>query len=279
MPQIGRSQRFSSAFRINGRPTATVTPRVSGAKTPTMSQVTSSFSAPLEYVFPVGITGINHEAPTVEYATINRPKILPIVDSVSPTLHRVSFQFMIVVPLDSLFSPVDGQIAILQDFASSDDPVRFSNAHEALSRHIWLIEEFGFEVTRTNEALKATQANASMRLVEAVLPTGKRFLKLPKFSYRTPVGKNGSSTGNTNPDSSESPTATIQKIMESLKNLSYSASITNDERNDIEDAVKAAGISDAQAAERIRNKYQTFKPSTSNPRAEFVAFVIKSIIG
>lgn len=240
MGKIGRTGRFSALINLNGRPTVSprTTPnfatevkfnRVTGkwenattktlvvnvpaSKTPTMEQVGAS---PLRYTFPMGITGVNHTAPVVEYAPIERPKLLPITDVTAGALHKVDFQFMIVVPQDSISRPIEDQIALLSDFSSSDNPVKFYDAHDSLISSFWLIEQFTYEITRTNTDLKATQANASMSLVEAVIPSGQRFLKLPKFAYGKTTGRIGSSTGNQEDESDGLPDSIRRAIMNNM---------------------------------------------------------------
>ena len=240
MGKIGRTGRFSALVNLNGRPTVaprttpnfatelkynkvtekwetakttTLVVNVPASKTPTMEQVGAS---PLRYTFPMGITGVNHTAPVVEYAPIERPKLLPITDVAAGALHKVDFQFMIVVPQDSISRPIEDQIALLSDFSSSDNPVKFYDAHDSLISSFWLIEQFTYEITRTNTNLKATQANASMSLIEAVIPSGQRFLKLPKFAYGKTTGTIGSSTGNQEDEGDGLPISIREAILNNM---------------------------------------------------------------
>jgi len=285
MPQLGRSKRFSSQFEINGRPNTVASTRL---KTPKMFQVSTSYAQPLSYVFPMGITGINHDSAVVEYSEVNRPRSMPLVDSVAPTLHKLDFSFMIVVPNDSLIASVDDQISLLQDFASSDDIVGFSDAHKALMETTWQIQSFSFEIAKVNESMQATQANCGIQLVEASFPSNKRFLKLPKFSYTTPKGKNGSSTGKEGGDD-EFASRTIAVLKNQMLALSAEWELSLDDQKRISDAVRKQDLDDARAVALVKNsgpsgysaafRYEQSEFYTKNPtKSEFVDFVINFVI-
>jgi len=309
MPQLGRSKRFSSQFEINGRPNTVAstierftgkldkdgkpimvtitTPSVARSLTPKMFQVSTSYAKPLSYIFPVGITGINHDSAVVEYSEVNRPRSMPLVDSVAPTLHKLDFSFMVVVPNDSLIASVDDQISLLQDFASADDIVGFSNAHKALTETTWQIQSFSFEIAKFNESMQATQANCGIQLVEASYPSNKRFLKLPKFSYTTPKGQNGSSTKTGEDEEFASRTIAMLKNQMLALSAEWELSIADQKR--ISDAVRKQDLDDARAAELVRKsgpsgysastRYEQSERYTKTPtKAEFVDFVINFVI-
>lgn len=308
MPQLGRSKRFSSQFEINGRPNTVAstierftgkldkdgkpimvtitTPSVARSLTPKMFQVSTSYAKPLSYIFPVGITGINHDSAVVEYSEVNRPRSMPLVDSVAPTLHKLDFSFMVVVPNDSLIASVDDQISLLQDFASSDDIVGFSNAHKALTETTWQIQSFSFEIAKFNESMQATQANCGIQLVEASYPSNKRFLKLPKFSYTTPKGQNGSSTGKSEGDGAYA-TATIEQIKEQIKQLKLTGTFTDELQKLLSADVASSGYGDQEAkqlvkgsstADSARMRYRSLYRKDPPNVLEFVNFIIGSII-
>ena len=149
----------------------------------------------LVFNFPMSISSVQHEAPTVAYEELARPLSLPLLDTSTAQLHKVSIEFMVAAPLDGIAKPIDDQIATLRDMSASDTPVIFSNVHEAL-KGSWKISAFSFSVTRTDEIGRLVMANASMSLTEST-DRFERFILLPKFTYVVPKGPGGSSTPGT----------------------------------------------------------------------------------
>lgn len=275
-------ERWTGKFDKDGKPIMVkeTTPSTARSLTPKMFQVSTSYARPLSYIFPVGITGINHDSAVVEYSEVNRPRSMPLVDSVAPTLHKLDFSFMIVVPNDSLIASVDDQISLLQDFASSDDIVGFANAHKALMETTWQIQSFSFEIAKVNESMQATQANCGIQLVEASYPSNKRFLKLPKFSYKTPKGRDGSSTTTDDGDGAVAE-STIAEVIQQMLQINAKWKITDAQRTQISDDVKKEKLNDSAAFQLVKNYRRTLAypgAREEDDQQDFINFIINNVI-
>lgn len=268
MGSVGRATRYSSVYELAPRTTNRI------GSYPIMRQLTSS-STPLIYEFPMGISSISHESPSVNYEEISRPLLLPILDASTANLQKVNIQFMIVVPNDSIDESIDDQISMLNDFASEDDPVIFGNVHKAMSG-TWRITSLNIDVSRSkNDAnsARATQASANMSLTEYV-ETSKRFLRLPKFSYSVPKGRN---TGNGNQGAAD-PTGDLPYAsFEAFRSRIYDAGSTIKFLSDKEQSELkklAALVGDDVLARLI-----TDATKNTTDRSKFLDVVIRAVAG
>ena len=217
----------------------------------------------LVFNFPMSITSIQHEAPTVTYEEISRPLSLPLLDTSTAQLHKVSIEFMIAAPLDGIAKPIDDQIATLRDMSASDTPVIFSNIHDAL-KGSWKISAFSFSVTRTDEIGRMTMANASMSLTEST-DRFERFLLLPKFSYTVPKAPGGSSTPGTG-----DTTVTAETVFSTFR-----AKISDASKFTADVQAKLKALSDAKGAGAVNNALQSIKGNRTT--AQLLAFVLSAV--
>lgn len=268
MGAVGRATRYSSVYQLAPRKTGRV------GSYPIMRQITSS-TTPLVYEFPMGIASVSHESPSVNYEEISRPLLLPILDTSTANLQKVSIQFMVVVPSDSIEVSIDDQISILNDFASEDDPVIFGNVHQAMSG-TWRITSLNVDVNRVvndQSSSRATQASATMSLTEYV-ETTKRFLRLPKFSYSVPKGRNTGNTGQGNADpTGDVPYASFEafrsRIYDAGSNVKF---ISEKEQSELKRL--AALVGDDVLARLI-----TEASKTTTDRSKFLDVVVRAVAG
>ena len=127
-----------------------------------------------------------------ELSEISRPGKMPVVAFSRFRSRELSFRFLVAVPNDGLFTPVDDSIELLFDIANTARPVYFTNMDKQISNPLgkddasknifWSIRDMSFNSIRRNESNQITACEVDMALVENVNPRAV-VAELPKIVY------------------------------------------------------------------------------------------------
>lgn len=159
----------------------------------TMHATRSNETQPiLSFTFPFTPQQIQYANIGPELQEISRPGKMPIVAFARFRSRQLSIKFLIAVPNDGLFTPVDDDLELLFDIANLARPVFFTNMDKQISNPLgtndasknifWSITDLNFSSIRRNDQNQITAAEANMTLVENVNPNVV-VAELPVITY------------------------------------------------------------------------------------------------
>ncbi len=160
-----------------------------------------------EFYFPFTPTNINYENLAPEYIEISRPQNQPMIGLSQYKLMKISFQFLLAVPLDGIKISIDEEIRTLREFANSESPVAFVNMDDMLmnpfnivstdvfktsrpsSAFFFRITDLSLNSTRRNQNNLITSAEVSISLIEVNNPTlsAANFLRIKYPKTAKPI--------------------------------------------------------------------------------------------
>lgn len=141
-----------------------------------------------EFYFPYMPIEISYDNLSDEVVEIPRPGTTPILAFKSHRLMKISFQFVVTVPSDGLFTDVEDSLNLLRKFSTnSNRVVKFFNMDsivETVERYrnspasilsdgpqFFNIAELSISATRRNTSGKITQATVNVTMIENQNPT------------------------------------------------------------------------------------------------------------
>lgn len=172
-----------------------------------------------EFYFPYMPIELSYDNLSDEVVEIARPGTTPIVAFKAHKLMRVSFQFIVTVPLDGLFADIEDSLNLLRKFSTnSNRVVKFFNMDSILETvekyrnspssilsdgpQYFNIADLSISSVRRNQSGKITQATVNITLVEnqnpviAVIPIpelkkSKQVKKTCRDKSKCPESKTG----------------------------------------------------------------------------------------
>ena len=125
MPTQFKTPRVRTGSPITSRPST------DSQKYPMLKQTAAGRIRTFEFKYPPSNVQFDSLAP--EWVEVNRPGLVPMVGLSQYRLMRVQFEFLISNPFDGIWYPIDDELLLLRQMASSTDPIFFLYMDKLLS--------------------------------------------------------------------------------------------------------------------------------------------------
>lgn len=156
--------------------------------------------------FPYGPQGISYEGEGLDYSTVDRPGLRPLLAATSLKQRSVSVTAVLATPQDGGRTSVEGQLDVLKAIANENTDCAFTFGVVTLPYRVRLTD-FSYTAVQRDLDGNITQAEINLKLDERVL-FSQSIVALKAIEYPPdPVPSKTSKTPSKSASSSKAPTS------------------------------------------------------------------------